>query len=271
MAVIRITKGRAFLLCTLTGVLLFPAIAAGDVHGPDETPAQAVPLTLGQPVSGAFQGSTDAYDFLKFTASAGETLKFTLEDTSPKACANTDPNQDGCAVYAWLANATGNEIGTGNGVNTYTWDNQESWTTTVQSSGTYYIGLQDDGTNEPAGTPSYTIQASVVSPGTTTHPPIEWFHAKYYQSGYHVNAYAKLGQRALALKLFVRRKGSGKVIAMKKLTDLGTGVHHLRVALPSSIRRLLASGHKLPLKLTLTDITTRQHVVHRVRWVTIVK
>jgi hypothetical protein len=33
----------------------------------------------------------------------------------------------------------------------------------------------------------------------------------------------------------------------------------------------VASGHKLPLKLTLTDITTSQHVVHRVRWVTIVK
>lgn len=73
------------------------------------------------------------------------------------------------------------------------------------------------------------------------------------------------------LKLFVHRKGSRKVIAMQKLTDLSTGLHHLRLALPSSIRRLLASGHTLPLDLTLTDITTSKHVVHLVRWVTIVK
>lgn len=254
-----------FLIGALAGALTFPTIAAADVNGtPDETPAEAAPLTLGQPVSGVFNGSADAYDYLKFNASAGKTLKFTLDDTSPGSCANSDPNQDGCAVYAWLADATGNEIGTTNGANTYTWDRQESWTTTIQTSGTYYIGLQDDGTNEPAGVPTYTIEASVV-------PPVEWFHAKRHQSGYYVNAYSKLGQRASVLKLFVHRKGSRKVVAMKKLTGLGIGVHHLRVALPSSIRGLLASGHKLSLNLTLTDITTSKHIVHRVRWLTIVK
>ncbi|MGN6170567.1 MAG: hypothetical protein ACTHQQ_20720, partial [Solirubrobacteraceae bacterium] len=182
-------KRRVFVICAVAAALTLPALAAADVRGPDETPAQAVSLTLGQPVSGAFQGSADAYDFLKFTANAGETLKFTLQDTSPKSCASSDPNDDGCAVYAWLADVTGNEIGTGNGANTFTWDNQESWTTTVQSSGTYYIGLQDDGTDEPAGTPSYTIEASVVSPGAPPPAPIEWFHAKRQQSGYHINAY----------------------------------------------------------------------------------
>jgi plastocyanin len=269
----RISKRWTFLICALTGALTFPAIAAADVNGTaDETPAQAAPLTLGQPASGAFNGSADAYDYLKFTARAGGTLTFTLDDTSSKSCANTDPNQDGCAVYAWLADATGNEIGTANGANTYTWDSQESWTTTFQTPGTYYVGLQDDGTNEPVGAPSYTIEASVVSPVTTTlAAPVEWFHAKRNQSGYYVNAYAKLGQRASVLELFVHRKGSRKVIAIEKLSDLSTGVHHLRVALPSSIRRLLASGHKMPLSLTLTDITTSKHVVDRARWVTIVK
>jgi hypothetical protein len=273
LPVMRISARWTFVICALTGALTFPAITTADVNGTaDETPAQAAPLTLGQPASGAFNGSADAYDYLKFTARAGETLMFTLDDTSPGSCAATDPNQDGCAVYAWLADATGNEIGTTNGANTHTWDSQESWTTTFQTSGTYYIGVQDDGTDEPVGTPSYTIEASVVSPGTITLPaPVEWFHAQRQQSGYYVNAYAKLGQGAPVLKLFVHRKGSGKVIAMQKLTDLSPGVHHLRVALPSSIRRLLASGHKLPLDLTLTDITTTKQVVHLVRRVTIVK
>jgi hypothetical protein len=266
----RINRSRTSLLCALAGALISPAIAGANIDGmAAETPGQAVPLTLGQPVSGAFEGSADAYDFLKFTATAGQTLTFTLDDTSPKSCSTTDPNDDGCAVYAWLADATGNEIGTDNGANTHTWDSQESWTSTIHTSGTYYIGLQDDGTNEPAGTPSYTIEASVVP--SMLPPALEWFHAKRRQSGRFVKAAANLGQPAASLNLFVRRKGSRKVIGTEKLTGLGTGVHSLRVALPSSVRRLVASGHDVPLSLSLTDITTTRRVIHRVRSVTIVK
>lgn len=267
----RINRRRIFVIGALTGAMAFPVIASADVNGtPDEAPAQAAPLTIGQPVSAAFNGSADAYDYLEFTANAGETLEFTLTDTSSQSCADTDPNQDGCAVYAWLADASGNEIGN-NGANTFTWDPQESWTTTFPTGGTYYIGLQDDGTNEPAGTPSYTFEASVLSPGTTPlAAPVEWFHARSHQSGYYVNAAAKLGQPASTLKLFVHRTGSGKVVAVKTLTDLRPGVHGLRVALPPPIRRLLARGHKVSLSLTLYDLTTSHRVVRIVRSVTIV-
>lgn len=161
-------------ITALTTVLAAAAVAAPVAvaertgGGADESPAQAQPIARNTVVSGAFQGPSDFFDYYSFQAQAGETLRFTLTDTTSCTKSN-DVDQDGCPVYGWLADASNNQLGGPNsdaGGSTSVGPNgadaaQDSWVWTFSQAGTYYIGLQDDEDPAiPAGTPSYTIEVT---------------------------------------------------------------------------------------------------------------
>ena len=170
----------AVLITVLTAAAVTVPVAAGEQvgGGPDETPAQAQPIAQNKVVAGAFQGSSDYFDYYSFEAQAGQTLKFTLNDTTSSCSGTNDPYQDGCPVYGWLADASNHQLGGPNssaGGNTSVGHNgaypqQASWTWKFNQTGTYYIGLTDDeGPAIPAGTPSYTIQYTVMSTSPKSH------------------------------------------------------------------------------------------------------
>lgn len=169
------------LITALTAATLGASVAVADQvpgGGPDENPAQAQPIAPNTLVSGAFQGSNDYYDYYSFTPQAGQTMTFTLTDTTSSCSGARDPDLDGCPVYGWLADASDQQLGgsgSGAGGNTSVGSNgaypqQASWSWTFGQTGTYYVGLQDDADPAiPAGTPSYTIEITPISSGTTLH------------------------------------------------------------------------------------------------------
>src|SRR5205085_788897 len=130
----------AVLIAVVTAATVVVPVAAGEKvgGGPDETPDQAQPIAQNDVVSGAFQGSKDYYDYYSFKAQAGQKLKFTLTDTTTSCSGSRDAYQDGCPVYGWTADASGQEIsgsGSGAGGNTAVGHNaayskQASWTWT---------------------------------------------------------------------------------------------------------------------------------------------
>jgi hypothetical protein len=169
----------AALLTVAAAAAVVVPVAVGEENGggPDESPAQAQPLAPDTAVAGAFQGSTDYFDYYSFQAQAGQTLTFTLTDTTSSCSGTNDPYQDGCPVYGWLTDASNQQLGGPNsaaGGNTSVGRNgaylqQTSWSWTFSQTGTYYIALTDDqGPAIPAGTPSYTIEWSGASTSTTT-------------------------------------------------------------------------------------------------------
>jgi hypothetical protein len=153
---------------TAAAVALPEAVADMAGGGAGESPAEAEPIARNTVVAGAFQGSADYYDYYSFKAQAGETLRFTLTNTTNCTHEN-DVDQDGCPVYGWLADASNNQLGgpdsdaggsTSVGPNG-AYEAQASWSWTFSQTGTYYIGLQDDEDPAiPAGTPSYTIKVT---------------------------------------------------------------------------------------------------------------
>jgi hypothetical protein len=168
------------LITLVTAATVAVPVAAGDKvgGGPDESPAQAQPIAQNKVVAGAFQGSKDYFDYYSFTAQAGQTLKFTLTDTTSSCSGSTDAYKDGCPVYGWLADASNQQLGGPNsaaGGNTSVGKNgaypqQASWTWKFSQAGTYYIGLQDDaGPAIPKGTPTYTIEYTGTSSTTSKH------------------------------------------------------------------------------------------------------
>lgn len=170
----------AVLISVVTAAAVTVPVAVGEKvgGGPDESPAQAQPIAQNTVVAGAFQGSSDYFDYYSFQAQAGQTLTFTLNDTTSSCSGTNDPYQDGCPVYGWLADASNHQLGGPNsaaGGNTSVGKNgaypqQASWSWTFSQAGTYYIGLTDDeGPAIPVGTPSYTIQYAVTSTSTKTH------------------------------------------------------------------------------------------------------
>jgi uncharacterized cupredoxin-like copper-binding protein len=161
-------------ITALTTVVIAAAVAAPVAvanpagGGAADSPAQAQPIARNTQVAGAFQGSSDYFDYYSFTVQAGETLRFTLTNTT--SCTHSaDVDQDGCPVYGWLADASNNQLGgpdsdaggsTSVGPNG-AYSSQVSWVWTFSQAGTYYIGLQDDEDPAiPAGTPSYTIEVT---------------------------------------------------------------------------------------------------------------
>jgi hypothetical protein len=164
-------RTRFTALITAVTAAALAAVAVADMAGGgrDESPAQAKAIAQHTVVAGAFQGSKDYYDYYSFKAQAGETLKFTLKDTTRSCAGTTDADQDGCPVYGWLANASKQQLGGPNssaGGSTAVGPNRShstrtSWVWTFRHAGTYYIGLMDNADPAiPAGTPSYTIEVT---------------------------------------------------------------------------------------------------------------
>jgi hypothetical protein len=170
----------AVLITVVTAAAVTVPVAAGDKvgGGPDETPAQAQPIAQNKVVAGAFQGSSDYFDYYSFHAKAGQTLTFTLKDTTSPCTSTNDPDQDGCPVYGWLADSSNHQLGgpsSSAGGNTSVGKNgaypqQNSWSWKFSQTGTFYIGLTDDQDPRiPAGSPTYTIQYTVTSTSSKSH------------------------------------------------------------------------------------------------------
>jgi hypothetical protein len=164
------TRITALTIAVMVAAVAVPAAVADMAGGgAGDSPAEAAPIARNTTVAGAFQGPGDYFDYYSFKAQAGETLRFTLTNTTSSCKGSTDVNEDGCPVYGWLADASNNQLGgpdsdaggsTSVGPNG-AYSQQASWTWTFSQAGTYYIGLQDDEDPAiPAGTPSYTIEVT---------------------------------------------------------------------------------------------------------------
>jgi hypothetical protein len=254
----------------LTGLIVLPtalaaaasmAVANPPSGGPADTPAGAQPIARNAVVAGAFQGAGDYFDYYSFTARAGDTLRFTLTNTT--SCSEAaDVDQDGCPVYGWTADSTGNQIGgsnSGAGGSTSigrngSFSSQATWDWKFNQGGTYYVGLQDDEDPAiPAGTPSYTIKVTTVS---TSQPPpapklLEWVRAASRQRGTRVHLSFRLGRRAAA-KVRVHPVGSTRLAASWRRSSVAAGTHRLALLLSDRVRRRLKSGHAVWLQLDCT-------------------
>jgi hypothetical protein len=239
------------------------AIADMSGGGADESPAQAQPIALNTVVTGAFQGSNDYFDYYSFKAQAGETLKFTLTDTTSSCTGTTDADQDGCPVYGWLADASGQQPGGSDssaGGSTSVGRNgayspQTSWVWTFSQAGTFYIGLQDDEDPAiPAGTPSYTIEM-------TPTPLLEWVYANKNQRSTRVHLSFRLAQKAATVKVVVRTVGSSTLAASWARSGVAAGTHKLALLLSQHVRQLLTTGHAVRLKVQLVISSNGQKVI----------
>jgi hypothetical protein len=209
------TRFSVSLAAVLLTLAVTPGVTLADVvgAGPDESPAQAYgPLVLNTPVAGTFVNQSDV-DLLAFKiAAAGETLYFTLANTTTNC---PDPNDAGCPVYATLMDQTGvNQIGgpTSDAGTIATAQDTETFSWTFPSAGTYYVELESNG-DLPAGTPTYRFMVS-DSPyaligssgtgGTTGSPPpastgaplIESLHVATRQRGGRIRMLLRTGMRA---------------------------------------------------------------------------
>ena len=143
--------------------LVLPAGAPADVigAGPAEYPAAAYgPVAPGQVVPGAFSGPADV-DYLSFVvARAGETLQFTVRNTTA-AC--QDPFDAGCPVYLTLMDPTGlSQVGgaTSDAGTIATYGDTETFTWAFDAPGTYYMLLESDG-DLPGGSPTYGVAVTL--------------------------------------------------------------------------------------------------------------
>jgi hypothetical protein len=155
----------SFLLVLVVSVV-FPTCAAADVSGAgaDESSSQAYgPLQRGASYAGAFASQSDV-DYLSFTAAAGDTLQFTVSNTT-QVC--QDPNDAGCPVYATLMDSTGQAQlgGSASDAGTIaTYGDTETFAWTFAQPGTYYLLLESDGDLQ-AGAPSYSVSVAAASGG----------------------------------------------------------------------------------------------------------
>lgn len=260
-------RARIALLSVLSllAILAWPALAGADVNGagPDETPAQAYgPLQLNAPVSGAFTDSSDE-DYLAFTvARAGQTLDFTLQNTTA-SCA--DPNGAGCPVYATLMDSSGqNQVGGDQSAagTIATSGDTETFAWTFAQAGTYYVLLESNG-DLPAGSPSYRVTLTAPSgtgsstSGGTPPPLVRACTVPPRQHGYAVAAKLVLGQvaaRVRALVLMALPHGRSQKVAAKTLRGLSAGTHRFRFALSPVARAQLKRGRRLSLSLRLSVV-----------------
>jgi hypothetical protein len=242
------------------------AVAEMAGGGADESPAQAQPIARNTVVEGAFQGSKDYYDYYSFKAQAGETLRFTLTDTTSSCTNQNDVDQDGCPVYGWLADASNNQLGgssSGAGGSTSVGPNgadpsQVSWLWKFSQAGTYYIALQDDGDPAiPAGTPSYSIK---VTPTSTSTKLVDWVYAKKHQRSKRVHLSFKLARTAGKVKIAVHPVGSTKLAASWKRSDVAAGTHRLALLLSKQVRHRLKTGHTVQLKIDFVFSANGQRV-----------
>lgn len=222
--------------------------------GPDESVAQAFgPLQPGVTYSGAFRTQDDV-DYLAVVVSkAGETLEFTLSNTT-RPC--VDPDDQGCPVYATLMTPSDQQVGgdssaagtiaTNNDTEVFDW--------TFQSPGTYYVLMESNG-DLAAGSPTYTLGFNHVLSGSA--PIISSLRVPAHQHGASVKAKLVLAQAAVTLRadlLLLRKGNTPHRIVRQTRHNLAPGSYHLLMKLPKRYRQMLAATHSLSLLLKITVV-----------------
>jgi hypothetical protein len=273
------SRFRVSLAAVLLMLAVTPGVALADIvgAGPDESPAQAYgPLVLNTPVTGAFVNQSDV-DLLAFkVVTAGETLYFTLANTTTSC---QDPNDAGCPVYATVMDQTGvNQIGgpTSDAGTIATAKDTETFGWTFPSAGTYYVELESNG-DLPAGTPTYRFMVS-DSPntpigssgtgGTTGSPLIEYLHVATRQPGGRIRMLLRTGMKARVVRTMLNLAGSRTIVASRSLFAVSAGRHQITLALPARLRRRLRAGHPLKLVLRVTAVASSGTKVTRTRRIT---
>lgn len=269
-------KLRLALLVVLVAVA-FPAAGVADISGAgsDETTAQAYgPLQDGIAYSGAFVSQSDV-DYLSFiVAQAGETLQFTLQNTT-QVC--QDPDDAGCPVYATLMDSTGqNQVGgdDSDAGTIATAGDTETFAWTFTQPGIYYVLMESDG-DLPAGSPSYSLEVAGVpgsrsggpggsggsggsGAGNTGSPPVSSLKVTPHQRGSAVAVTLDLGRFAPWVRVTVflaHGRGRARPVVSRTFHHLHAGHHHLVLPLPPADRRMLARGRRLSLILRITVAT----------------
>jgi hypothetical protein len=252
-------------------VVAFPASAGAEISGagPDENIGQAFgPLHLGVTYSGAFANPNDI-DYLSFVvAKAGQTLQFTVRNTT-KVC--QDPYDAACPVYATLMDSTGqSQLGGSNSDagTIATFRDTETFSWTFAQPGTYYVLMESDGDLAP-GNPAYAITMGTPGSGTGSGggggkpaPLVKSLKVASHQRGESVKATIVLGQHVPWLRgsVLLRRAHRHPVLIVSKtLRHLAAGSHRVSIRLPRFYRRKLAAGKRLFLLLKLTVASTSGH------------
>lgn len=266
---------RLGVLVALVG-FAFPSAGVADISiaGSDETAPQAYgPLQEAVAYSGAFVSQSDV-DYLSFVvAQAGETLQFTVQNTT-QVCQDT--YDAGCPVYATLMDSTGqNQVGGDNSDagTIATVGDTETFAWTFAQPGTYYVLMESDG-DLPAGSPSYSLELadgsgngppggsgpSGGSPGpggsgagNTGFPLVRSLKVLPHQRGSAVAVALDLGSAVpwARLTVFLAHR-RGRPVASRTFHHLRAGRHRLVLRLPPAQRRKLADGQALSLILRIT-------------------
>lgn len=265
-------------LLVLLATAAFPTSGAADISdaGPDETASQAYgPLQEGVSYSGAFASPSDV-DYLSFVvAQAGETLQFTVQNTT-QMC--QDPYDAGCPLYATLMDSTGqNQVGGDNSDagTIATAGDTETFAWMFAQPGTYYVLMESDG-DLPAGSPSYSVELAGASgngssggpggsggpgssgAGNTGSPLVRSLKVLSPQRGSAVVVTLDLGRATSWVRaaLFLARgRGRARPVMSHRFHHLRPGRHRLVLRLPPADRRKLAHGPRLSLILRIIVAT----------------
>jgi hypothetical protein len=287
---------RSIFVAVLVASVAGAGPAAAEVEPgniPAGTIATAYPVQQSTWYSGAFQ--PDQYnpdgsyryhdlDYLAFTvARAGETLEFTLQNTSTCSPPTT---YEWCPVYLSLLDQTNNQVGGANsGAGTIaTYGDTEAFDWTFSTPGTYYMVLEYNG-DEPAGQPTYSVKFGPPPPpsaggptggrsgsggtygGTAGGPGssgpngggfgrtaalVSLLRVFKQQRGSVVKATLTLGQWAKYVRVALDPAGSKKAITAIKRAPLGPGPHRYKLVLPARYRAMLEARHKLSLVVQVT-------------------
>jgi hypothetical protein len=279
---------RFVVLASLLGTLAFAAPASAEVLAGGgtvsaDTIATAYPVQQSTWYYGAFQpdqynpdGSYKYHDldYLAFTVtSAGETLEFTLQNTS--TC-NPPNDFEWCPVYLTLLDQTNNQVGGSSSAagTIATWGDTEFFDWTFSTPGTYYMVLEYNG-DEPPGQPTYAVKFGPPPPPSsptsgsgckhhcgTGHPGssgpsppaplVSRVRVLSRQTGTTVKATLTLGQWAKYVRVALLPSGSTKAIAAIRRAPLAPGTHRYKLKLTSAYQRLLKARHKLSLVVQVT-------------------
>jgi hypothetical protein len=236
-----------------------PAAAGAEIEPgniPAETIQTAYPIQPGVTVDGTFKVDTATYhdlDYLAVTvAAAGETLEFTLQNTTqginPATC------DEWCPVYLSILNQSNTLVGDGAGT-VATYGDTEVLDWTFQTTGTYYLVMESDGDQPLSYATSYEIlSGSSGGGGDQGSPPsaplVRSLHVSGHQRGDAVRAKLRLGQPASVRARLLN--AHGKTVKVFKQSSLGAGTHSITLKLPAVYRRALARLHRIKLKLAFS-------------------
>jgi hypothetical protein len=237
-------------------IALFYAARASAQVEPGNIPADTIqtayPIQSGVTYHGAFQPDTKTgyhdLDYLRFTvASAGETLRFTLQNTTTGITPNTCDAW--CPVFLSILNQSNTLVADGAGT-IATYADTEVFDWTFQTPGTYYLVMESDG-DLPPGLPSYAVSFNAPGAAVPSPPLVRSLHISQSQTGPRVNASVTFGQEARAMELTLLYGKHPKSIAELKRGSLGPGRHKFKLALPTKYRTLLNARRKLFLSVRI--------------------